>query len=132
MSRESVEVVRSACDAFNRGGPDAQLAFIHPEVEFDEPEILPDREIQHGHAGYLASIRKAEEIFEIERVEPEEIIDAGERVVVAIRVSGRAKAAGIEGEYRRFEVWTIRDGKAIAFEFYDSRGEALEAVGLAN
>ena len=131
ISRENVEVVRRAYEAFNRGGPDAQLAFIHPEVEFEEPDAFPDRQRQRGHDGYLASLGKVSEIFVIERVEAEEVIEAGkDRVIVALRAFGRSRGAEIPGDYRRFEVWTIRDGKAIHFEFYESRAEALEAVGL--
>jgi ketosteroid isomerase-like protein len=44
-------------------------------------------------------------------VEPEESIDAGEQVVAVQRISGRAKASGIETELRYAVVYTIRDGK---------------------
>jgi ketosteroid isomerase-like protein len=129
MSRENVEVVRRAYEAFNRGGPEAQLPLIHPDVEFEEPEFFPDRERQHGHDGYLSSFAKVLEIFEVERVEAEELIDVGDdRVIAALYAVGRSKGEGVPGDYRRFEVWTIREGKVARLEFFDSKESALERV----
>ena len=62
--------------------------------------------------------------------EPEELIDAGEQVVAVQRISGRAKASGIETELRYAVVYTIRDGKIVRGREYWERAEALEAVGL--
>ena len=62
--------------------------------------------------------------------EPEELIEAGEQVVAVQRISGRAKATGIETELRYAVVYTIRDGKIVRGREYWERAEALEAVGL--
>jgi ketosteroid isomerase-like protein len=36
MSQENVELIRRACDAFNRGDYEGWLAALDPEVELDE------------------------------------------------------------------------------------------------
>jgi ketosteroid isomerase-like protein len=43
--------------------------------------------------------------------QPEEVTDAGEKVVAFIRTSGRGKASGVDVEAYVWNVWTFRDGK---------------------
>ena len=72
-----------------------------------------------------------EEAFEDYRVEPEDFIDAGEAVVVPVRITGRGKASGAEMELRAAHLWVIRKGKATRSDVYRTLGEALEAAGLS-
>ena len=64
------------------------------------------------------------------RIEAEEFIDAGDQTVVAVRVSGRGKASGVEVDGRLFHVVTEVHDKLVRVEWYTSRAEALKAVGL--
>jgi ketosteroid isomerase-like protein len=43
---------------------------------------------------------------------------------------GRGSGSGVEVENRHGSVWTIRDGKAVRFEWFSEPDEALEAAGL--
>jgi ketosteroid isomerase-like protein len=61
-------------------------------------------------------------------VEAEEILDAGDRVIVMIHHRGRGKASGIDVSQRCAMVWTLRDGRAIRMDMYATRKE-LEALG---
>ena len=63
-------------------------------------------------------------------LEPEDYIDAGERVVVIVNQRGRSKATGIPVEMRFAQVWTLRDGQGIRMQMYGSVEEAFEAVAL--
>jgi hypothetical protein len=65
------------------------------------------------------------------RIEAEGFIDAGDKTVVAVRMSGRGKASGIQVEGRPFHVITQEQNKAVRIEWYASRDEALKAVGRA-
>ena len=65
------------------------------------------------------------------RFEPNEYIDAGDRVVVVARLIGRGKKSGVEVSRDWAYVWTVRGGKALRMEGYATRDEALKAVGLA-
>jgi ketosteroid isomerase-like protein len=64
------------------------------------------------------------------RVQVEDVIDAGDRVVVLVR--DRAGRADMDAEVELISgsVWTIRDGRVSRVEFYGSRREALHAAGL--
>ena len=62
-------------------------------------------------------------------IEPEEFIDAGDKLVVPVRFGGQARHTGIELEFTFVHVWTMRDGKSIRMDVFETRREALEAVG---
>ncbi len=64
------------------------------------------------------------------RFEPERFIDAGNRVVVFVRVVARGSASGVPIELPDAHVVTVRDGRMTSTRVYRDRSEALEAVGL--
>lgn len=63
-------------------------------------------------------------------VRVDELIDAGDRVVVLVR--DRARRHDMQGEVPLISgsVWEIRDGRIVRVEFCRNRGQALEAAGL--
>jgi ketosteroid isomerase-like protein len=63
-------------------------------------------------------------------MDAERFIDAGDRVVVIATMRGRGGASGVAVERRHGSVWTIRDGKAVRFQWFHEPDNALEAVGL--
>ena len=65
-------------------------------------------------------------------MEPEEIIEAGDRVVVPLRLGGRARFTGIPIEFSLVHVATFRNGKALRVDVYADKAEALKAVGLGD
>jgi ketosteroid isomerase-like protein len=69
------------------------------------------------------------EMFDLYRNEPEDIIEAGDdKIVVVIRSAARGRLSGIEVQGRLAHLWTLRDGKAIRFEAFASREDALSAA----
>jgi ketosteroid isomerase-like protein len=75
--------------------------------------------------------RSMQESFSEVQLVLEEIVDAGDRVMVLAAVRGRGRGSGIDVESPSFGwVWTERDGKAVRVDVYPNRAEALEAVGL--
>jgi ketosteroid isomerase-like protein len=65
------------------------------------------------------------------RIELEEAIDLGERVLLLNHDCGRREGSTGEVRGRLGAVWTIRDGKIARLDAYTTRAEALAAVGLA-
>ena len=61
---------------------------------------------------------------------PVEFIEAGERVVAVLRVHAKGRRSGVEVERLNGAVWTLRDGKCVRLDYYDSRDQALQAAGL--
>ena len=64
--------------------------------------------------------------------DPEEFIEAGERVVAVLRVHARGRQSGVDVERIDGAVWTLREGKCVGLDYYGSREEALEAAGLSD
>jgi ketosteroid isomerase-like protein len=64
------------------------------------------------------------------RVEAEEAIDLGERVLMLNRSFGRLDGSTQEVREAPAGIWTVRGGKVSRAEFYTDRAEARQAVGL--
>ena len=131
MPREHLEIVRRVNAAFNSGEIERILALLHPEFETAVgPELSPEPDAYRGYEGvrrYFDSFRDAMDLI---RFDPVRLHDAGESVVVALRLSARGRSTGIRVEQRLGQVWTVQDGKALRIQSYISYREALRAVGL--
>jgi ketosteroid isomerase-like protein len=64
------------------------------------------------------------------RSEPEAMVDAGDYVVATIHNTGRGASSGAAVEMRVPVVLEIREDKLVRLEVFETRAEALEAVGL--
>jgi ketosteroid isomerase-like protein len=62
------------------------------------------------------------------RLDVEELIDAGDHIVLGVRESGRGKASGVPMESRYAMVWTFRDARIIRGLTYESVSQALDAL----
>src|SRR4051812_13773165 len=71
------------------------------------------------------------EPWESYRTEIEDVIDAGDDVVVLVRDYGRRPGMTAEVSLLGAAVWTVRDGKLARARFYPNREDALRAVGLS-
>ena len=127
MSQENVEVVRAFTEAYLRGAFDEAVTYLAPEVVYEVGQELPART--------PAEVRGIWERWESEWEEletvPEEYVDAGDRVVLAVHYSGRGRGSGVEVEDRQYEVHTVRDGKIVSKVEFRSRSEALGAAGVS-
>ena len=95
------------------------------------PEVVdPDLGVYGGLDGLRRFVEQLDEMWERFQIEPEEFIDAGDNVVIAVRMSGKG-SNGVEPEMRLFSIWTLREGKVVRVTGgYRDRAEALEAAGL--
>jgi ketosteroid isomerase-like protein len=58
--------------------------------------------------------------------EPHEFIEAGERVIVPVRMSGRLRETGEPVAYELVQVWTGRNGRAIQLVTYPDADTAAD------
>jgi ketosteroid isomerase-like protein len=129
MSEENVEVVREMIAAYVAGDNAAALAAHDPEVEFDAT-VRPDGRIYRGREGVAEAMRVWTGTWEEYKLEVEEMIDAGDRVLVISRESGRGKGSGVTIDQHSFSVFTLRDKQIVHYEVFLEREKALEAAGL--
>jgi ketosteroid isomerase-like protein len=128
MSRENVEVVRAANEAFDQADPTRAFAYVHPEVV--TTRVDPDGAAFRGHEGFLQALAEWVEDFEEWSYSSEEYIDAGARVVVRVNQSGRGQASGVRVEADFWFVYTMAGRKITRLDIYAKRAQALEAAGL--
>ena len=132
MTSTNVEFVRRGYQLFNEGRLEDALEGFDPDIEWSGPDLLPEGDrVYRGPEGVAQFWGAWREIFDDFRIEIEEMIDAGDRVVAMVRVSGRGKDSGAQVATPSFpHVWTIAHGKAVRMEMLPDRATALVAVGL--
>ena len=130
MSQTNAERVRAGYEAFNRGEVDVALAGFHPDVEWSVLGILPDPEHYRGHEAVRRFWATWEETFAGFRIEVEEVIEVGDRVLVLIAASGRGSGSGAPVRSPTFgQIWTFEDDLVRRVEML-TEPEARDAMGL--
>jgi ketosteroid isomerase-like protein len=131
MAGENLERVRLGFERFNRGELDELLAEVGPDVEWHVLDQLPDAQVYTGPDAIRRFWEAWRDMFEDFRVEVGDLLEAGDHVVAMISVRGRGRESGIAVDTPQFpQVWTFRDGELVRVAMYQSREEALRAVGL--
>jgi ketosteroid isomerase-like protein len=141
MSQQDVENARRGYAALNEAYRSGDVndflpileEYWDPEVVFEPAGVLPESRTVHGWDGILRFTAEQMKAFRDRSVwlEPLEYIDAGERLVVPYRFGGVARHTGIEVELSFVHVFTIRNGKTVRVDVYETKAEALEAAGLS-
>ena len=130
MSQENVEIVRAVYDEWGRGNFRAGLDLYDSLVLYIPLPEFP-------HAGrYLGTNSVREfmlawmEAWNDLTMAAEDLIEAENSVVAAVRQRGAGRESGTPIDLRYFAVWTFRGRAVIRLEDFRERQEALEAVGL--
>ena len=132
MSQENVEIVRASYEALNRGDIERWTAGYHPDAELHELATMPDSAIYRGHSGLRKWIENAHELTDGQfRFVVEEVVDAGDLVLVRARAHARGRVGGVPIDMRVFHVFDLDGGKIRRVRGYAEQADALEAVGLS-
>jgi ketosteroid isomerase-like protein len=130
MSQENVERVVAGYEAFNRGDLDAVAEGLSPDFELRMPPIVPDPETYRGPDGMRQLHETWGAGFDDFHVEIEEVIDAGDKVLVMAAVCGTGRDSGAEVRSPSFpHIWTFLGGEIIRMEPRPNRNEGLKAIG---
>ena len=126
-----IELVRRIVEALSRGDLDGMLAEMDPEFEWTPLEASPIARVCRGHEQVRHYVDDWLSTFESLRLELEDPEQVGERVVAVVNGRARGRGSGLEIENRFCQVWTVRDGVAVAMEEHLTREGALAALGSA-
>jgi len=120
MSDSDVEVVRRLFESFRGGaGLEAVLELISDDfVVVVPPSMSAEPDTYEGHEGVRRYFAAFDGQLDDVRFEPLELIDAGDRVIVPLRLSGRGTTSGIEVEQSAVAVHYVREGKVARIEPY--------------
>jgi ketosteroid isomerase-like protein len=76
-------------------------------------------------------LAERDEVWGEFRMEPDEFVDAGDRVVAIGRWVAKGRGSGVEVNQPIADVFTLHGGRVVRCEIgYSNRAEALEAAGL--
>ncbi len=129
MSEKDAVRVREGYEFVDREHePDFDL--LHPDIRWHTRADLPDTATYRGRDAAATLLAEWFGAFEDLRVDVEEVIDAGDRVVAVLRLHGRARGSAHEVDMSETHVLTMRDGKVTEVHEYPTKAEALEVVGL--
>jgi hypothetical protein len=93
MSRENVELLR---EMYRRRSLTEFADSLHPEAELHQALAIPDTDAYYGREEFVRGVSLWLEEWERFRYIPEDVIDLGERAIMRVRLSGRAKTSGIK------------------------------------
>lgn len=125
MSTAKADVVRAIYDAWRNGR--SARDWIDADIEYVNPPDAVEPGVRHGRK-WFAAIRSS---YDNVVVEPTEFIDApDDDVIVIARVSGRGRGSGFPVEWQHGYVWTVRDGVAVRFQWFNRPEDAFRAAGL--
>jgi ketosteroid isomerase-like protein len=129
VSEERVEIVRAGFEAFNRGGVDGLLPFVHPDFEVTTPpELASEPDTYRGHEGVRRYFQSFYEAMEEIQWDPRSFREVGDRVVVEFTLRARGKTTGLDVAQDAVMVWSLVDGRAIGLELYPTLDEALDSI----
>ena len=131
MNRNSnnVEILRNTYEAFSRGDIPAVLSNFDPDIIWIVPDAHPQGGTHRGTEAVLNGVFVGlGTAWQNYKVEMEEFIDGGERVVVLGTESGKWPSTGKSFQTACAHVWTMRNGKAIEFRDYQDSAKVQEAV----
>jgi ketosteroid isomerase-like protein len=125
----NAERLRAGYTALAEGGVEALLEYVDPQFETTTPpEMVTEPDTYRGHDGLRRYFASFEEAMEDIRFEPHEFVPVGELVVVPATLRARGKQTGLEAEQELFNLWHLREGRAIGLEVFATMEEAMAAA----
>jgi ketosteroid isomerase-like protein len=128
MSQENVELVRRICEAHARKDFKATRKLIDRGLDY---ELVEFREVEWPVSSYkevLEAVREYLEAWEELSIEAKEFVEGSDdQVGVVLEVRGRGQG-GLDIHRHFAEVWTVREGKAVAYRLYHGRDQALRSL----
>jgi ketosteroid isomerase-like protein len=146
MSQENVELVKRLYAALDElpdlrdtSLDDAQALLerifgesVDEQLEIHLPPDYPEGEpVFRGREGFVEMFAMLRDTWGEFRLQPERLLDAGDRVVAFARIHAEGGASGVPIELETTHVWTVRSGRLASMHAYRDRSQALEAAGLS-
>jgi ketosteroid isomerase-like protein len=132
IGASNVEIARRAWEAWSGGDFDGLFALLSPNVVFDTSHLRDWPEPEYvGHTGFRRFLTEWLEVWEAFEVGVDELVAAPDgRVVSVFWQRGKGRTSGLAMDVKWALISMIRDDKVLRIDVYESRQQALEAVGL--
>ena len=121
MSQENVEIVHRSyrrLEELRDARPGAlERAFrecFDEGLEVCIPDAYPEgAQVFRGRGGLKRWVDSTREVWDEWRFEPERFLDAGDQVVVLVRVVARGGSSGVSLDRETAHLWTLRDRRGL-------------------
>ncbi|MGH9271039.1 MAG: nuclear transport factor 2 family protein [Ilumatobacteraceae bacterium] len=124
---DGVEIVRRIYADFAAGGIDAIMGLADPDIVITQDPALPWGGRFVGTDGVAEFVTKLVGTIE-SAVEIDTVFAAGDRVVQHGRTRGTVRANGAAFDVAECHVWTVRDGRVLAADFFVDSATMLAAI----
>jgi ketosteroid isomerase-like protein len=140
MSEQNVELAKEGIAALNDVYRTGDIRPWQRQVEaVCDPEVVLEAGAEaftegewRGHEGAVGFVANQMEVLKDMWLRVDEYIDVDEDwLIVAATFGGEARHTGIPVEMHPFHVFRFRNGKALRWQVFLNRAEALEAAGLS-
>jgi ketosteroid isomerase-like protein len=128
MAEEDIQALRRIYAAFSRWDIDELSHDVTHDFELNVPESLPYGGTHHGYDGVQAFATVFQDYIDGQWADPDDFLDAGDRIVVLGRNRGRATHTGKEFEMPFAHVWTFTDGVASRLQVYADSAPLVAAM----
>jgi len=126
----NAEVVQAIYDAWAREERPGPVELLDAQIEYVNPACALEPGTRRGLSGFADAVEKTYEGWDAWEMKLERLHVAGDRVAVVVQYRARGRGSGVELEGRESALWTIRDGKAVRYEWFHGPTDALDAIGL--
>lgn len=125
----NVELMKSLYQAFAEGNIPLVLGSFDPNIEWTEAEGFPTGGVYRGGEAIVNGVfMPLVTDWDNYRVEPDEFLDAGNRIVALGHYCGAFKATGKSMRVPFAHVWTIENGKVVKFVQYTDTLKVSEVL----
>jgi ketosteroid isomerase-like protein len=128
VSQSTVALMKRFYERFLPTG-ELPLDMLDERIEVHDHDT-PDQGAYRGHAGVERWLRDWGEAWAEWSFETEEFIDAGDAVIVVIRMHAKGTGSGVELDRQDALVYRFRDDKIVRTDYYNSKEQALKAAGV--
>jgi ketosteroid isomerase-like protein len=131
MDQAHVDRIRSFYEALHREDVDSAVGLCDPEISiWLNPDVvaqLPPR----GYKEVASYLHGWFDSWDAYVPRPQEFVDAGDQVVVMVKLRARGKGSRFEIEEDVADVFTLEDGNIVQLRMYVDRDVALDSAGIS-
>jgi ketosteroid isomerase-like protein len=116
---DNITKLRKAYQDFAAGNVEEAMTLFHPEIEWNECKGFP---FVHGDGLFKGAeaidhgvFMKLPEYYEGFRVDIDELVEAGDKIIMIGHYAGIWAATGKRFRANAMHVWTFKDDKAIRY-----------------
>jgi ketosteroid isomerase-like protein len=128
VSEEDVDVVRGFMEHLLTTG-EPRWSALHAIIEVHDHDN-PDAGEYRGHPDVQRWLGDRASAWSQYSLEATDYVDAGDRVVVVLRLHAMGRGSGVTVQRHQGMVCTVRNGRIVRIDYHSSREQALKAVGL--